>query len=127
VFFGSGSSVSAARDPGAGGILKNTGLNFEPDAITGLPALNATAQDAVGGAFGLNMLGSKLNRQLVLEVAGTFPIKESVGLPEAQYGVGIRMQQNLNNAIILRLDGMYGLGTPVDDVSGVRIELRYKF
>lgn len=126
LFFGLNSPMSAARDPGAGGILKNTGLNFESDAITGFPSLDPTATDAAGGALGLNLLGSNLNRQLVLEVAATYPWTTSATLPGAQYGIGVRIQQPLTNAIILRLDGMYGVRELIGNISGVRLELRHK-
>jgi hypothetical protein len=127
LFYGLDSPVSAARDPGAGGILKNTGLSFEADALTGFPALAATAQDAAGGALGLNILDSQLNRQLVLELAGTYPTKTSVGLPGTQYAFGVRIQNPLTNALILRLDGMYGVRQALGNISGARLELRYKF
>ena len=127
LFFGIDSPVSAARDGGAGGILKNTGLNFEGDAITGFPSLDATARDAAGGALGLELLGSGLDRQLVVEVAGAYPRTKSPGLPGEQYGVGARIQQPLTNAIILRLDGMYGQRSGLKNVAGVRLELRHKF
>lgn len=127
LFYGIDSPVSAARDPGAGGILKNTGLNFEADAITGFPSLDPTARDAAGGALGINLLGGNLDRQLVLEVAATAPIKKTF-LSEPQYGAGVRIQQPLTNALILRIDGIYGLlGSGADNtLSGARLELRYK-
>ena len=126
LFFGIDSPVSAARDPGAGGILKNTGLNFESDPITGFPSLDPTATNAAGGALGLNLLGANLNRQLVLEVAGTYPWTTSVTLPGGQYGAGIRIQEPLTNAMILRLDGVYGVRDLLGNISGFRVELRYK-
>ena len=127
LFYGVGSPVSAARDAGAGGILKNTGLNFEADAITGFSSLNASGQDAVGGALGLNVLGANLNRQLVIEVALAHPSRSRPSLPGNQYAVGARIQQPLTNAIILRLDAMYGQRVSLSAVSGARVELRHKF
>ena len=127
LFVGLDSPVSAARDPGAGGILKNTGLSFEADAITAFPSLDATAKDAAGGALGLELLGSGLDRQLVVEVAGTYPLVKTPVFPGEQYGVGVRIQQPLSNAIIFRLDGMYGKRSGLANVSGVRLELRHKF
>ena len=35
------------------GILKNVGINFETDALTGYPKLNDTGSNAYGGAIGL--------------------------------------------------------------------------
>ena len=37
---------------GQNGILKNTGITFESDALTGFPFLNDTGQNAYGGAVG---------------------------------------------------------------------------
>ena len=51
------------------GILKNTGINFESDALTGFPFLNDTGQNAYGGAIGLQYLFD-LQQQLVFELAG---------------------------------------------------------
>ena len=127
LFVGLDSPASAARDPGAGGILKNTGLNFEADALTGMPSLNPTAQDAMGGALGINLLGSNLNSQIVLEAAITYPLTTSPEMPGEQMGVGFRAQKPLNNAIILRVDGMFGRRKDLSNVSGARLELRYKF
>ena len=108
-------------------ISKNTGLNFESDAITGFSSLNASGQDAAGGALGLNLLGSGFERQLVIEVAGAHPTKSSPTMPGDQYAIGARIQQPLTNAIILRLDAMYGRRGSLGDISGVRVELRHKF
>ena len=127
LFFGLDNPVSAARDPGAGGILKNTGLNFETDALTAFPSLSAAGQDAVGGALGLNLLGPNLNRQLVLEVAVTYPTTTSLTLPGEQIGLGFRGQRNLTKAIIARVDGMYGHRKDLGSISGLRFELRHKF
>lgn len=127
LFFGLDRPASAARDRLAGGILKNTGLNFEADALTGFPALNATGHDAVGGALGLNLLGSSLNRQLVLEAAFAYPHTTTVAMPGEQYAFGVRAQQVLTNAIILRADAVYGQRKDVGSISGARIELRHKF
>ena len=127
LFLGVDSPVSAARDAGAGGILKNTGLNFEGDAITGFLSLNASGQDAVGGALGLNLLGSGFERQLVIEVAGAHPTATSPTMPGDQYAIGARIQQPLTNAIILRFDAMYGRRQLLGDISGARVELRHKF
>ena len=128
LFFGLDNPGSAARDPGAGGILKNTGLSFETEAITGFPALNATATDAVGGALGINLLGNNLNQQLVLEAAGSFAHTASAFTPQgAQFAVGFRAQRNLSNTMIARADGVFGKRKDLSDISGLRFELRRKF
>ncbi len=127
LFAGMGTPASALRDPGSGGILKNTGLNFETDALTAFPSLDASARDAVGGALGLNVLGSNLNRQFVIEVAASYPHKTSLLMPGGQYGAGFRAQQNLTKAMLLRVDGMFGKREGLTNVRGARLELRYKF
>jgi hypothetical protein len=127
LFYGMGSPVSAARDPGAGGILKNTGLNFEGDALTAFPSLDPSAKDAAGGAFGLNMLGSKLNNQIVLEVAAQYPTEKTVAMPGVQYAAGLRGQRVLNKSMLVRVDAMFGKREGLTDIRGMRLELRYKF
>ena len=126
LFVSTGRPVPAAKDPGAGGILKNTGLNFESDGLTGFPTIAAAANDVIGGALGLNLLGSGFNRQLVLEAAITFPYAGS-DLEGEQFAFGLRGQQPLTKAIILRVDAMYGKRSGLPDLTGVRLELRHKF
>src|SRR6185503_14447628 len=127
LFFGIDNPVSAARDPGAGGILTNTGINFETDAITAFPALDATGRNSTGGALGLELLGSQLDRQVVFEVATAYPHQTSAEMPGGQYAFGIRAQKVLNRAMIFRVDGIAGKRTGLPDVRGIRAELRTKF
>lgn len=127
LFVGIDNPMSAARDPGAGGILKNTGLNFETDALTAFPSLDATGRDAVGGALGLNLLGSNFDQQIVLEVAASYPLTKTAVFPGEQYGAGIRFQKPLTNAIIFRADVTYGMRKDLSNISGARLELRHKF
>ena len=47
---GFGTTQSLARAGGAGGVLKNTGINFETDGLTGFPKLDDTAVNSVGGS-----------------------------------------------------------------------------
>ena len=60
---------SVARTGIAGGILLNTGINFETDGLTGFPRLDDTANDTWGGALGINLLGPDLRWQWVTELA----------------------------------------------------------
>lgn len=127
-FVGFGRTQSVARNGAAGGILRNTGILFETDNLTNYPTLDPTGVNTFGGAVGLNMIPATINRQLVLEYA-------YVGLLESgqrnvrgqQHGAGIRFQQNLTNAWLLRADAMYGFRLNDSDISGARVELRYKF
>ncbi|MSP81958.1 MAG: hypothetical protein EXQ94_03240 [Alphaproteobacteria bacterium] len=112
------------------GLLKNTGLNFEFEAITQFPRLDDTARDTFGGALGLEYLFN-LDQQIVVEVATNQIIGEP-GEPtrpafDNEYGFGIRYQRPITAAWILRADAMYGLRERVDDLAGFRLELRRKF
>ena len=120
---------SAARANAAGGVLRNTGILFESDGITNFPTLDATGNDTVGGALGLNILGDDFSQQLVVEMAmlGVMNADANRNAPGPQYGVGARYQLPLTNAIIFRMDGMYGFLEDQEDVNGVRLELRHKY
>jgi hypothetical protein len=119
---------SAARDPLAGGVLRNTGILFETDGLTGYPFLDDTANNTLGGAFGLNLLADDFSQQLVLETAMVMPMEGKVTQAgDPQYGAGLRYQIPLNNSVILRSDVMYGMRESWDDLHGVRVELRKKW
>ncbi len=130
LFAGFDRPQSAARAAGAGGILKNTGINFETDGLTGFPKLDDTGHDTFGGAVGVNYLFA-LDRQIVAEAAA---VKVRGGdnetgrsAPGDQFALGIRYQQPLTEAWIIRADAMKGWRDVVDDVMGVRFEVRRKF
>jgi hypothetical protein len=129
LFFGSDRPQSVARDPGVGDILKNTGILFESDGMTGYPTLDATANNTYGGAIGLNLLSADFGQQLVLEGAFLQVHGEDAARIASgdEYGLGFRYQRPLSNSVILRFDGMYGFLDNADDLSGVRVELRHKF
>lgn len=120
---------SAARAGGAGGVLRNTGILFESDGMTGFPTLDATAQDTFGAAAGINIMPNDWSQQLVLEAAFLGVMGNPVGrnAQDEQYGVGFRYQLPLTNATILRADGMMGFLRGQEDVHGMRMELRRKF
>ncbi len=111
------------------GVLKNTGINFETDALTGFPKLDDTANDTVGGAIGIQYLFN-LDQQIVVEAA----MVQALGGNDAdriakgdQYALGIRYQLPISQAWILRADAMYGWLQNVDDIAGARVEIRRKF
>lgn len=120
---------SVARAGAAGGVLRNTGILFESDNLTGYPTLDATAANTYGAAFGLDLLSPEFTHQLVLEAA----IVEVYGDPDIrnaagnQFGLGARYQVPISNATLLRFDAMHGFLENADDVSGVRAEFRWKF
>ena len=114
----------------ARGVLKNTGINFETDAITNFPKLDDTANDTWGGALGVEYLFD-LDQQIVVEVASVQVIggPNAAGrvAPNDQYALGFRYQLPITSAWILRTDGMYGIRDSDRNISGIRLELRRKF
>lgn len=112
------------------GLLKNTGINFETDALTGFPKLDDTGHDTYGGALGLQYLFN-LDQQIVVEAATVQPIGGDIqagrAAQGAQYALGIRYQLPISPAWIVRADAMYGWLENVDDIGGARVEFRRKF
>ncbi len=129
LFAGFDRPQSVARAPAAGGILNHAGINFETDGLTGFPTLDASANDVWGGALGMNLLPQDFSQQLVAEFAflQTFGSAVDQIPPGDQYGVALRYQIPISNAVILRADAMHGFLENSDDVSGIRFELRHKF
>lgn len=128
LFAGFDRPQSLARDAGAGGILKNTGINFETDALTGFPKLDDTANNTWGGALGVEYLFN-LDQQIVVEIAGlkTRKSQSSRIAPGDQWGIGVRYQRPLTRAWIFRADGIIANREKADDLGGIRFELRRKF
>jgi hypothetical protein len=127
LFFGSGNPQSVARAVDAGGILKNTGINFETDGLTGYPKLNDTGNNSWGGALGVQYLFA-LDQQLVFEVA-TVQTRHgaTASLPGREVGLGVRYQRPLDKAWIVRFDAMMADRANARDLAGIRVELRRKF
>ncbi len=129
-FVGSHKPQSLARDFGAGGVLKNTGINFETDGLTGFPKLDDTANDTYGGALGVEYLFN-LNQQIVFEVAGLNPFgrdNEPGRVAKGhQVAFGARYQRPLSKQWIFRTDAIYGVREHEQDLAGIRAELRFKF
>lgn len=126
-FVGAGNPQPLVDGNGAG-ILKNVGINFETDALTGYPKLDDTGSDAWGGALGLQYLFD-LDQQLVFEVAMVQPFNDDgIGAQESQYAFGIRYQVPLDRAWLFRADATYQiLEGEEEDNFGLRAELRRKF
>lgn len=124
LYYGSDNPLPLARNEG---LLKNTGINFEGDAMGGPTALDDSANNTYGGAFGLEYLFS-LNRQIVVEVATvqTMGGKRSKVLGN-QYALQVRFQEPLDLAWIFRADLFHAWNDNARDGSGVRFELRRKF
>ncbi len=128
-FYGQGRTQSLARAAVAGGILNNTGISFETDALTGYPTLDATGVNATGAAVGVNMLGADFSHQLILELAalsanGSAQFRNASG---DEFAAGMRYQKPLSNAWIFRTDHMFGWRQNASDLRGSRVELRWKF
>lgn len=129
LFAGFDRPQSAARAAQAGGILRNTGILFETDGMTGFPTLDETANDTWGGALGLNILTPNFDQQLILEIATvqTRGNDATRNILNDQYGVGARYQIPITNSWLIRTDVMYGFLRDARDIHGARLELRHKF
>jgi len=113
------------RAAGTGGVLLNTGINFETDGMTNFPTLNPNAQDSWGGAVGVEYLFKNLNRQIVVEAAVVRAMEDAI---VNQHAIGIRYQQPIRTTPwIFRADVMHGWQEKGEDLTGIRIELRRKF
>jgi hypothetical protein len=109
------------------GILKNVGINFETDALTGYPKLDDTGSNAFGGAIGLQYLFN-LDQQIVFELAMVQPFEDDgVGAKEAQYALGLRYQIPIDRAWLFRADATYQILDGAEDNFGLRTEVRRKF
>ncbi|HYN22857.1 MAG TPA: hypothetical protein VE078_17990 [Thermoanaerobaculia bacterium] len=123
LFAGFDSPQPLARAADSGGVLKNTGINFESDGLTGYPTLDAGANESYGGALGVEYLFN-LDRQIVIEAAVVERMSDSV--LGSQYALGARYQHKISNAWIVRLDAMHAWRQGLKDVYGARVELRRK-
>ena len=125
-FAGFGTPRSAARLQGP---LKNTGINFETDLLTGFPLLDDSGNNTFGGALGVDLLGWDFEQQLILEFAflGTMDDAANRVAPGDQYALGVRFQKPLSHTLLLRADAMHGWLEGAEDISGARMELRRKF
>ena len=120
---------SASRAAAAGGVLRNVGILFESDNLTGYPTLDATANNTVGAAFGIDVLAMDFSQQLILEAAYLHAFDSAVtrNAPGDQYGLGARYQIPISHATLIRLDAMFGWLENTGDVAGARAEFRWKF
>lgn len=123
-FFGHNTPQPLIEDEG---ILKNVGINFETDALTGFPKLDDTGSNTWGGALGIQYLFD-LDQQIVFEMAMVQPFDDPVaGAADPQYGLGIRYQIPISRAWLIRADATYQFLEGLDDSQGVRFEVRRKF
>lgn len=129
LFIGFGAPQPLVDGNGAG-ILKNVGINFETDALTGYPKLDDTGSNTYGGAIGLQYLFN-LDQQLVFEIATVQPFGEpiaGIGIEDPQYAFGVRYQVPITRAWLFRADATYQIiEGEAEDNFGLRAELRRKF
>ena len=129
MFAGFDRPQSVGRNGLAGGILRNTGILFESDNLTGYPTLDSSANDTFGMAMGLNLLADEFAQQLIVEMAMLGVMGDDVNRNALgdQYGVGVRYQLPLTNSVIFRADAMMGFLRDDEDINGGRMEIRKKF
>lgn len=119
---------SVARAGVSGGILRNTGINFDTDGLNGFATLDPTGSDTAGGSIGIDLIGDDLDRQLLLELSWLTPHGSKNALvPDDQFATGARYQFPISNWSLLRFDAMYGWRRGLQDVYGTRMEYRWKF
>ena len=119
---------SVARAGGSGGILRNTGINFDTDGLNGFATLDTSASDTAGGSIGVDLIGDDLDRQLLLELAYLTPHgSKNANVPSDQFAAGTRYQFPISHRSLLRFDVMYGWRRGLQDVYGTRMEYRWKF
>ncbi len=123
LFAGFDTPQPLARAADSGGVLKNTGISFESDGLTGYPTLDASGHDSYGGALGVGYLFN-LDRQIVVEGSVVQRMNDSV--LGSQYALGARYQHPITNAWIVRLDAMHGWREGLEGVYGARVEFRRK-
>lgn len=128
LFYGNRNPQSVSRAVDAGGILKNIGINFETDGLTGFPKLTDNANNMWGGALGLQYLFN-LDQQLVFELATTQPMgrADERTLVGREVALGMRYQLPLTKAWIFRTDAIVADRANTKDLAGLRFEIRRKF
>jgi len=128
LFAGFNKPQSLARAGAAGGVLVNTGILFETDNLTGFPKMDDTGHNTYGGSIGIEYLFD-LHQQIVFEISAleVFGDAKDRTANGAQVGFGVRYQLPLNNAWLLRADGIVAARQNDDDLIGARVELRRKF
>ncbi len=129
VFAGWDRPQSVARAGVSGGILRNVGINFDPDGLNGQATLDSSANDTYGAALGIDLLGADLDRQWIIETAYVATHSSSQGriAKGDQWGLASRYQFPISYATLLRFDVIYGARENDSDLYGARMEYRWKF
>jgi len=127
-FYAQNKYASVARNDDVGGALGNVGILFASSGIGSYRApLSNSADDVHGGALGYQLF-LPARQQLILEVGYR---EENKGINTGAYAVGVRYQKALGQHTIVRMDAFIGErelnSTDSNDMSGGRLEIRYKF
>ncbi len=126
LFAGYDRPQSVARAGVSGGVLRNTGINFEIDGLNGYPTLDSTAADTAGGSLGVDLIGDDLDSQWLLEASYLTTTGNRSFVSGDQFALGTRYQVAISHRSIIRFDTMYGWKDD-GDVYGSRFEYRWKF
>lgn len=127
-FVGFDRPQSVARAGVSGGILRNTGINFDTDGLNGFATLDPTGSDTAGGSIGVDLIGQQLDRQWLVEATYLTPHgSKNPRVPDDQFGLGTRYQFPISHRTLIRMDALYGWRRGIEDVYGTRIEYRWKF
>ena len=118
-----------ARAGAFGGTLFNTGILFQGDQLTSYPTLDATGNNTVGAALGVDLLSPAFNQQVIVEVAALHVLGSAASRVAAgdQVGAAVRWQKQLDTSHLIRADAMIGLLDNSNDIAGARVEYRWKF
>lgn len=128
LFVGWDRPQSVARAGISGGILRNTGLNFDTDGLNGFATLDPTGNNTAGFSVGVDLIGQELDHQWIVEA--TYLTRNNGPNPLVQgdqAAVGTRYQFPISHRTLIRTDLMYGWRGGLGDVYGTRMEWRWKF
>ena len=127
-FVGWDSPQSVARAGVSGGILRNTGINFDTDGLNGYATLDPTGNNTAGFSLGMDLLGDHLERQWIVETTYLTRHNGPNRLVRGdQFALGTRYQFPISHRTLIRTDAMYGWRGNQEDVYGTRLEWRWKF
>jgi len=126
-FVGAGNPQPLVDGNGAG-ILKNVGINFETDALTGFPNSTTAAPTpgAARSAYSISSIwiSSSSSRWRLCSRLAIRPWHRRL---RPQYGFGARYQIPIDRAWLFRADATYHLLGGGQDSFGLRTEVRRKF
>ncbi len=124
-FWGIDNYSSPLRDPTAGGPLGRTGITFAARGLGryGSPLSNR-ADNAFGGAIGYQIFLDGIRRQLTLEAGFRHDRDDDIGNSGA---IAARFQQAIGTRTVLTVEAFGSAHEHMDEGSGLRTELQFKF